>query len=227
MGKAQKVKEERRVARTEDAARRQRRNRLVVSTVSVIIVVVAAGFLVPAIIGSAKKTAKAPSSPSPSASTQPTIAPSTNPQEATVNKKIMTIQTDKGTITLELYPDKAPKTVAQISTLVGRGFYNGLTFHRVEPGFVAQGGDPKGDGTGGSDLANIPFEQNDLKHDKGVIAMARSQDKNSANSQFYITLADAHFLDGNYVVFGKVTSGQDVVEKIQKGDKMNQVAIQS
>ena len=140
--------------------------------------------------------------------------------------KKVTITTDKGPIALELYPDKAPKTVEQITGLVSKGFYNGLTFHRVVPGFVVQGGDPKGDGTGGSGT-NIPFEENDLKHDKGVLSMARSQDKNSADSQFYITLAPQPMLDGEYVVFGKVTSGMEVVEQIQQGDKMNTVTLDS
>src|SRR5205085_925344 len=106
----------------------------------------------------------------------------------TKEKKMVTIETDKGKITVELNAAEAPKTVARFTELINQGFYNGLTFHRVEPGFVVQGGDPKGDGTGGSGQ-KIPFEQNSLKHEKGVIAMARSQDKNSADSQFYITLA--------------------------------------
>lgn len=137
----------------------------------------------------------------------------------------VTMQTDKGTVQLDLYPDKAPKTVAQITTLIKRGFYNGLTFHRVVPGFVVQGGDPTGTGSGNSDLPNIPFEPNDLKHEKGVLAMARSQSKDSANSQFYITLDAQPSLDGEYVVFGKVTSGMDVVEKIAQGDKMTAVTL--
>lgn len=139
-------------------------------------------------------------------------------------KRMITIETDKGTITAELYPDKAPKTVAQITELVEKGFYDGLTFHRVEPGFVIQGGDPKGDGTGGYDK-NIPFEENDLKHEKGALAMARSQEKDSASSQFYITLDAQPSLDGNYVVFGKVLSGMEVVEKIVIGDKMTKVTL--
>lgn len=150
----------------------------------------------------------------------------TNQQETTMSEvQHVTMETNKGTIQLELYPDKAPKTVAQITSLIGKGFYDGITFHRVVPGFVIQGGDPTGTGTGGSDLGNIPFEENDLKHDKGVIAMARSMDRNSANSQFYITLDAQPSLDGDYVVFGKVTSGMDVVEQIQQGDKMTKVTL--
>lgn len=135
------------------------------------------------------------------------------------------IETDKGTIKAELYTDKAPITTKNFIDLANSGFYNGLTFHRVEPGFVVQTGDPKGDGTGGSDKT-IPLEINaDLKHVKGALGMARTNDPNSATSQFYITLADTPFLDENYAVFGKVVEGMDVVEKIEVGDKMNKVYI--
>ena len=143
-------------------------------------------------------------------------------QTESKEKRMITIETTKGTIKAELYPDKAPKTVAQITQLIATGFYDGLTFHRVEPGFVVQGGDPKGDGTGGYDK-NIPFEENDLKHERGVLAMARSQDKDSASSQFYITLAPQPSLDGSYVVFGKVISGMEFVDQIVVGDKMTKV----
>ncbi|MDP2626203.1 MAG: peptidylprolyl isomerase, partial [Candidatus Rokubacteria bacterium] len=100
----------------------------------------------------------------------------------------------------------------------------GLTFHRVEPGFVVQGGDPKGDGTGGPGYM-IKAEFNTQKHLRGALAMARSQNPDSAGSQFYICLAAAPFLDGNYTVFGIVTSGMDAVDKIKKGDKMKSVKI--
>lgn len=135
------------------------------------------------------------------------------------------IETEKGTIKAELYTDKAPITTKNFIELANSGFYNGLKFHRVEPGFVIQGGDPKGDGTGGAEK-KIPLEtHDDLKHAEGALGMARSQDPNSASSQFYITLAPAHFLDGNYAVFGKVVSGMDVARKIQAGDRMNKVYI--
>ena len=140
-------------------------------------------------------------------------------------KKYALIETDKGTIKAELYTDKAPITTKNFIELADSGFYNGLKFHRVEPGFVVQGGDPKGDGTGGSEKT-IPLEVNpDLKHVQGALGMARSQDPNSASSQFYITLAETPFLDGNYAVFGKVLQGMEVVEKIKVGDKMNNVHI--
>ena len=139
--------------------------------------------------------------------------------------KIATIETGKGAIKIELYEDKAPITAKNFIELASSGFYDGLAFHRYEPGFVIQGGDPKGDGTGGSGK-RIPLELNpDLTHAKGAVAMARTQDPNSATSQFYITLEDAHFLDGNYAVFGRVINGMDVAEKLRAGDVMSKVII--
>src|SRR5262249_17618609 len=129
-----------------------------------------------------------------------------------------------GIIKIEFFPDDAPKTVENFITLAKKGYYDGLTFHRVEPGFVVQGGDPKGDGTGGPGY-KIKAEFNKQQHVRGVVAMARSQDPDSAGSQFYITLAPAHFLDGKYTVFGKVTSGMNIVDNIKKGDKMKSVKI--
>lgn len=132
----------------------------------------------------------------------------------------VTMETSKGTVQIALYDKDAPRTAANFAALANKGFYDGLTFHRYEPGFVIQGGDPKGDGTGGSGTT-IPLETSPkLLHEKGVIAMARSNDPDSASSQFYFTLAPAPFLDGKYAVFGKVTSGMDVVEKLRKGDKI-------
>jgi len=145
--------------------------------------------------------------------------------EQTIKNRAATIVTEKGTIKFELYEKEAPITTKNFIELAQRGFYDGLTFHRVEPGFVIQGGDPGGDGTGGSGKT-IPLEINSsLTHKKGAVGMARSQDPNSASSQFYIALEDATFLDKNYAVFGQVIEGQDVVEKIRKGDKMLKVTI--
>ena len=139
--------------------------------------------------------------------------------------KYAIIETDKGTIKAELFADKAPITSKNFMDLANSGFYNGLKFHRVEPGFVVQGGDPNGDGTGGSGKT-IPLEINpELKHVKGALAMARTSDPNSATSQFYITLAETPFLDGNYAVFGRVVSRMETVEKIKAGDRMNKVYI--
>lgn len=145
--------------------------------------------------------------------------------EQSVKNRVATIVTDRGTIKFELYENDAPITTKNFIELAQKGFYDGLTFHRVEPGFVIQGGDPKGDGTGGSEKT-IPLEINpNLTHKKGAVGMARSQDPDSASSQFYICLGDAKFLDGKYAVFGQVIEGQDVAEKIQKGDKMLKVTI--
>jgi len=129
-----------------------------------------------------------------------------------------------GEIKIDLFPEDAPKTVENFVALAKKGFYDGLTFHRVEPGFVVQGGDPKGDGTGGPGY-KVKAEFNKQPHVRGAVAMARSQDPDSAGSQFYITLAPANFLDGKYTVFGIVTSGMDVVDKIRVGDKMKSVKI--
>lgn len=127
---------------------------------------------------------------------------------------------DYGKITVELYPQYAPKTVANFVKLAESGFYDGLTFHRIMEGFMIQGGDPKGNGTGGSDenivgeFSANGFTQNTLSHTRGVISMARSSDMNSASSQFFIVHKDSTFLDGQYAAFGEVTDGMDVVDKI-------------
>ena len=124
-----------------------------------------------------------------------------------------------GVITLELYPEIAPKTVANFEKLAKEGFYDGLIFHRVIAGFMIQGGDPTGTGMGGAkeklegEFAANGFN-NTLSHDRGVISMARSQSFNSASSQFFIMHEDGHFLDGQYAAFGKVVSGIEVVDEI-------------
>ena len=128
------------------------------------------------------------------------------------------METKDGRITIRLRPDLAPKHVAQIKALVKRGFYDGIVFHRVIEGFMAQTGDPKGNGTGGSDLPSIPAEFTATPFRRGTLGMARSQSPDSANSQFFICLADSSFLNNQYTVFGEVTSGMDVVDKIKKGD---------
>ena len=126
---------------------------------------------------------------------------------------------DYGTITLELDGDSAPITVANFVKLAKDGFYDGLTFHRIMDGFMMQGGDPKGNGTGGSE-ETIPGEfrangyDNPISHTRGTISMARAQDPNSASSQFFICQADSTFLDGDYAAFGQVTDGMDVVDAI-------------
>ena len=124
-----------------------------------------------------------------------------------------------GTVSLELDGDTAPVTVQNFMDLANEGFYDGLTFHRIIDGFMIQGGDPNGNGTGGSDT-NIVGEfalngyENNISHTKGVISMARAQDYNSGSSQFFIMVADGDYLDGQYAAFGHVTDGQDIVDKI-------------
>lgn len=141
-----------------------------------------------------------------------------------VIKTIVEIDTGKGKVLCEIYNKETPITSTNFLNLTERGFYNNLTFHRYEPGFVIQGGDPDGDGTGGSGKT-IPLEITNLTHNKGVLAMARSNDPNSASSQFYITLDAAHFLDGNYAVFGKVIEGMDNVLNLRAGDRINSIKI--
>jgi len=157
----------------------------------------------------------------PAAAQQPT-PPS---QGAKKVKQSAVITMEKGgEIKFDFFPEDAPKTVENFVTLARKGFYDGLTFHRVEPGFVVQGGDPQGNGMGGPGY-KIKAEFNKQKHVRGAVAMARSNDPDSAGSQFYIVLAPANFLDGKYTVFGMVTSGMDVVDKIRVGDKMKSVKI--
>jgi peptidylprolyl isomerase/peptidyl-prolyl cis-trans isomerase B (cyclophilin B) len=134
------------------------------------------------------------------------------------------METSKGTMVITFFPDKAPNHVRGFLELAQQGFYDGLAFHRVEPGFVAQGGDPKGNGTGGPGY-QIKAEFNKQKHVRGTVAMARSQHPDSAGSQFYICFKPAPFLDGQYTVFGIVTSGMEVVDGIKIGDKMKSVKI--
>jgi cyclophilin family peptidyl-prolyl cis-trans isomerase len=142
---------------------------------------------------------------------------------------VATIQTDKGNIVIEFASNKAPKTVENFVKLSRQGFYDGLKFHRVEPNFVVQGGDPKGNGTGGPGY-DQPAEISDLKHLTGTVAMARLGDnanpqKRSSGSQFYICLKPAPFLDNEYTIIGQVTQGMDVVQKIAVGDVMRKVTI--
>ena len=127
-------------------------------------------------------------------------------------------------IRMEFFPADAPKTVENFVTLARKGFYNNLTFHRVVPDFVVQGGCPKGNGTGGPGYT-IPAEFNAQKHVRGSVAMARSQHPDSAGSQFYICYGPTPHLDGNYTVFGRVTSGMEHVDRIRQGDRMTSVAI--
>jgi len=143
------------------------------------------------------------------------------------------IETNKGRITIALNEDLAPITAGNFIDLVERGFYDGLTFHRYVPGFVIQGGDPRGDGTGGFTDPQTGRERRiklevtpALKHGaEGGVAMARSTQPDSASCQFYITIGPADFLDMQYAVFGRVTDGMDVVKQLRAGDKMTSVKL--
>ena len=133
------------------------------------------------------------------------------------NKLTLELSTG-GKIVILLRPDAAPNHVQRIQTLVQRGFYNGTTFHRVIPGFMAQGGDPQGTGQGGSELPDLKAEFNSLPHMRGTFAMARAESPDSANSQFYIAFGPKVSLDRNYTVLGRVISGMDAVDKIAVGE---------
>src|ERR1043165_3858470 len=123
----------------------------------------------------------------------------------------LTVELSTGPITIQLLPELAPKHVEQIKALAREGFYDGVVFHRVIDGFMAQGGDPTGTGTGGSTKPNLPAEFSKEPHVRGVCSMARTANPNSANSQFFICFADARFLDNQYTVWGEVTEGMDNV----------------
>lgn len=157
-------------------------------------------------------------------------APVLTPVDLTVDenglsKSTVVLTTTRGKIKFKFYPSDAPNTVARISALIQEGFYNGLTFHRVVPGFVIQGGDPTGTGMGGTGT-KLKAEFNSRKHVPGAVAMARTQDPDSADCQFYISLGTHAHLDNQYTVFGFVVEGLDVAEQIQPGDRMVQVVIE-
>ena len=144
------------------------------------------------------------------------LALGAGPAFADADTVVMT--TKDGKITIQLRPDLAPNHVKQIEALVRDHFYDGIVFHRVIGGFMAQTGDPTGTGMGGSKLPDIKAEFTDTPFKRGTLGMARSSDPDSANSQFFICLGDAPFLNGKYTVVGQVTAGMDVVDKIKKGD---------
>ncbi|GAA4432073.1 peptidylprolyl isomerase [Bremerella cremea] len=139
--------------------------------------------------------------------------------------KVATIETNKGTIKLELFDDKVPKTVANFEKLAGEGFYDGLKFHRVIPDFMIQTGCPQGTGTGGPGYKFADEFHPDLKHDgPGILSMANAG-PNTNGSQFFITHTETPWLDNKHSVFGKVTEGQDIVDAIEQGDKMEKVTV--
>ncbi len=145
------------------------------------------------------------------------------PASAASPKYTIYLELEWGRVVIEMLPSAAPRHVARIKQLVRRKFYDGLKFHRVIRGFMAQTGDPLGNGTGGSGQ-NIPAEFSTVKHVRGTVSMARASDPNSADSQFFIMFAPAPFLDGKYTVWGRVTSGMEYVDRIRKGlDRNNGV----
>ncbi len=128
------------------------------------------------------------------------------------------IDLEGGRVTIEMRPDLAPNHVARIKELAREGFYDGVVFHRVIDGFMAQTGDPTGTGSGGSDKPDLDAEFSDANHGRGAVSMARAQNPNSANSQFFIVFDDASFLDGQYTVWGQVTDGMELVDAIKRGE---------
>ncbi|MFO1242958.1 MAG: peptidylprolyl isomerase [Rickettsiales bacterium] len=140
-----------------------------------------------------------------------------NPASALDPENTLYLDLKDGRVVIELYPNKAPNTVARIKELARQKFYDGIVFHRVIDGVMAQTGDPSGTGMGGSGK-NLKAEFNDEKHTRGAVSMARASDPDSADSQFFIVLADSRFLDNQYTVFGRVTEGMQYVDKIKKGD---------
>ncbi|MBI3677521.1 MAG: peptidylprolyl isomerase [Proteobacteria bacterium] len=130
-----------------------------------------------------------------------------------------------GPVVIELRPDLAPNHVARVKELASKGFYDGIVFHRVIPGFMAQTGDPTGTGSGGSDLPDLKAEFSNENHVRGTLSMARTNDPNSANSQFFICFADAPWLNRQYTVWGKVVEGMEHIDAVKKGGEHNNGAI--
>lgn len=154
----------------------------------------------------------------PEAPAQAPVAPPPAEPENVLNLDLST----GGRVVIHLRPDKAPAHVERIKTLARQGFYDGLLFHRVIDGFMAQTGDPKGTGEGGSALPDLKAEFNDLPHVRGTVSMARAAGEDSANSQFFIMFGPRASLDGHYTIFGRVISGMDAVDKIAPGEPPEQ-----
>src|SRR3954468_22365955 len=153
--------------------------------------------------------------------------PAAAQQRAADPQNTVYLDTKDGRVTIRLRPDLAPKHVEQIKALTKRGFYNGIVFHRVIPGFMAQTGDPTGTGTGGSDLPHLPAEFTQEPFKRASVGMARSPSPNSANSQFFICFEGCASLTGQYTLFGEVVSGMEAVDKIKKGSQANNGQVSS
>lgn len=169
-----------------------------------------------------QKVDQSPKPEKPNASSQSTAQEFETDRETGLSKDFALIKTVHGNIKIKFFTEKAPNTIIRIVHLIKIGFYNNLVFHRVVPNFVAQTGDPGGTGRGGSGKY-LKAEFNDIKHERGIVGMARAQDINSADSQFYICLGSAPHLDEKYTVFGKVVEGMEFVDQIKQGDKMLEV----
>lgn len=187
-----------------------------ISAIMIAAVILCTCFLISGCGGSESSSSAATTS---AASNEETTAASTNSTDYKSSYTAVIDVKDYGTIKVDLYEDLAPITVKNFVSLAKDGFYDGLTFHRIISGFMIQGGDPLGNGTGGSEKTiKGEFAQNgvenNLSHTRGVISMARSNDPDSASSQFFIVQADSTYLDGQYAAFGKVTEGMDIVDKI-------------
>lgn len=200
--------------------------------------IVTFAFVFPLIIGliltgcrESKKDVESPSNKAPAPAIQ-TKTPgdqteSPEPPRKEVEKPVAVVEMENGKIfEIQLFLKEAPITAGNFIKLVQAKFYDGLIFHRVEPGFVAQTGDPTGTGRGGPGYT-IQDEPTPFKHEKGAVGMAKTSQPNSAGSQWYICLEDAHFLDGRYTVFGKVIKGMENVEQIKVGDRIKQITIRN
>ena len=171
--------------------------------------------------------AEAPKTENATSEVMQTAAAETTETEAGVKKMVngdentLLLDLKNGRVVIQLRPDLAPKHVAQIKALTKKGFYDGIVFHRVIDGFMAQTGDPTGTGTGGSELPDIQAEFSSEPFKRGILGMARSQSPNSANSQFFIMFADGDFLNNKYTVFGEVTKGMEFVDGIKRGEGSN------
>jgi len=257
MGKIQKIREQKKIEAEQQDEQRQQRNRSIIIGVVVGLAVLAAlifgitKFLNWRLAGQNLPSA----TPSPTASVSlesafPSFSPQAGNNQENLTDKIMTIQTERGNIKLELFTKDAPKTVANFVGLANKGFYNGLTFHRVVPGFVIQGGDPKGDGTGGpgysfadeinpwslglSEDVIKSYEAQGYKYTRdlashkmeaGVLAMANSGPDTNGSQFFIVTDSAQPHLDGKHTVFGRVVAGLEIVRKIQQGDIMKKVSV--
>jgi cyclophilin family peptidyl-prolyl cis-trans isomerase len=180
-----------------------------------------AGVMIASVAPAVAQDAPSPSTPvvAPLPTPAPRAVAALVPTEVAVPENMLALDLSTGgRVIIQLRPDAAPNHVERIKSLVRQGFYNGLTFHRVIEGFMAQGGDPVGNGTGGSSLPNLSAEFNTLPHVRGTLSMARAQSPDSANSQFFIMLFPRLSLDRNYTALGRVVSGMEFVDRIQRGE---------